>query len=118
MRHEAQYLWDVIDAADAIERFIGGRSESEFQQDELIRSAVHSKLMIIGEAVSQLSEQLTDRYPEVPWRKTRGFRNAMIHGYFKIDWDIVWGAATKDVSALTAVVTQILATEYPHIRPD
>ena len=95
VRTDAQYLWDIIDAADAIDRFLIGKTLSAFGEDELLRAAIQTKLIIIGEAVTQLSKPLTDKYPQVPWQQIRGFRNAVIHGYFKIDWDILWKRGNK-----------------------
>ena len=118
MRTDAQYLWDIVEAADAIERFITGKSFSQFQSDDMLRSAIHAKLIIIGEAVTQLSETLTAKYPAIPWVQIRGFRNIAIHGYFKIDWDIVWGAAIKDAPVLRKAATEILAKEFPHLDPE
>jgi uncharacterized protein with HEPN domain len=118
MRTDAQFLWDVIDAVDSIDRFLSNRSPTDFQADELLRSAVHEKLIIIGEAAGSLSDPLTVKYPAIPWRKIRLFRNAVIHGYFKINWDIIWGAATKDAPELRRAATEILAKEFPHFRPE
>jgi uncharacterized protein with HEPN domain len=118
MRTEAHYLWDIIEAADAIDRFIGTTPMDKFMQDDLLRSAVYAKLTIIGEAVSRLSEALTDKHPSIPWHKIRGFRNAVIHGYFKIDWDIIWTAATQDAHELRQVATEMLEREFPRTRPE
>jgi uncharacterized protein with HEPN domain len=118
MRTEAQYLWDIIDAADAIDRFIGSTLMDQFIHDDMRRSAVYAKLIIIGEAVSHLSSPLTDKYLSIPWHKIRGFRNAVIHGYFKIDWDIVWTSATQDAHQLRQVATEMLQREFPQMRPE
>lgn len=118
MRTEAQYLWDIIEAADAIDGFIGAVTMEQFIVNDLIRSAVYAKLIIIGEAVSKLSSGLTDKYPVIPWHKIRGLRNAVIHGYFKIDWDIVWTSATQDAHQLRQVASDMLQREFPHIRPE
>jgi len=32
----------------------------------------------------------------------------LVHGYFEIDTDIVWDAATRDVPALKAVIERLL----------
>jgi uncharacterized protein with HEPN domain len=118
MRTEAQYLWDIIEASDAIDRFIGTKTMEQFLQDDMLRSAVYAKLIIIGEAVSKLSTGLTDKYPSIPWQKIRGFRNAVIHGYFKVDWDIVWTSGTQDAHDLRQAATEMLEREFPHVRPE
>jgi len=48
--------------------------------------------------------------PDVPWQKIIGMRNVLVHGYFAIDTDIVWDAATRDIPALKPSIEQLLAT--------
>ena len=54
MRREGLYLSDIVDAADAIERFISGVDREAFLRDDLRQSAVLQKLIVIGEAASRL----------------------------------------------------------------
>ena len=37
-----------------------------------------------------------------------GMRNILVHGYFEIDSDIVWDAATRDVPVLKRGIQQLL----------
>jgi uncharacterized protein with HEPN domain len=37
-------------------------------------------------------------------------RNVLVHGYFDIDTDIVWDAATRDLPALRPTVERLLRT--------
>jgi uncharacterized protein with HEPN domain len=55
MRREQLYLLDILEAADAVQRFLDGVEEAGFLQDDLLRSAVLQKLSIIGEAASSPS---------------------------------------------------------------
>ncbi len=55
MRPEKLYLTDIIEAADAIERFVAGIDLAKFLGDELRQSAVLQKLIVIGEAVGSNS---------------------------------------------------------------
>jgi uncharacterized protein with HEPN domain len=48
MRHESLYLTDIVEAADHIAEFIFSADIQEFQESELLRSAVVQKLAIIG----------------------------------------------------------------------
>jgi uncharacterized protein with HEPN domain len=118
MRTEAQRLGDIITAVDAIQRYLSGKDEHQFHADDMLQAAVHSKLVIIGEAITHLNPATTEPYTEVPWHQIRGFRNMVIHGYFKIDWQIVWGTATRDCLILRETCAKILADRYPHIDPE
>ncbi|MGH9832016.1 MAG: HepT-like ribonuclease domain-containing protein [Blastocatellia bacterium] len=112
MRPEELYLTDVVEAADAITVFLAGVSHDDFLQDDLRRSAILHKLMIIGEAVAGLPKDFRERHPEIEWSDIVGFRNIVVHTYFSVDWEIVWVAATKESQELKQQVRQILADEY------
>lgn len=54
MRHEKLYLTDIVEAAQAIERFLMGQDFNEFEQNEMLNSAVLQKMTVIGEAAARL----------------------------------------------------------------
>lgn len=113
MRTEAQYLQDIIEAADAVERFLRGQSEESFCTQEILNAAVMQKLMVVGEAVVHLSPALQAKYPHIPWPQIRGFRNLVVHSYFHVNWKIIWTTATVDLPLLRVEVRQVLQEEYP-----
>ncbi len=65
-------------------------------------------LQIIGEAARALPEDVRVLAPEIPWSNIVGMRNILVHGYFDIDTDIVWNAATRDVPAIKPAVERPL----------
>jgi uncharacterized protein with HEPN domain len=89
MRPEELYLTDIIEAVDAIQRFLVDIGHNTFLQNELLQSAVLQKLMIIGEAASRLSKEFRDKHPEIEWEDIIGFRNIAVHAYFAVEWSIV-----------------------------
>jgi uncharacterized protein with HEPN domain len=112
MRPEELYLTDIIEAADAIQRFLKDVDQNAFLQNELLQSAVLQKLMIIGEAASRLSKEFRDKHSEIEWEDIVGFRNIAIHAYFAVEWSIVWVAATQEAPELRRKIADILAKEY------
>jgi uncharacterized protein with HEPN domain len=115
MRREELYLTDIIEAADAIERFFKDVDKNTFLKDELLQSAVLQKLTIIGEAVARLPKEFRERYPEIEWEDIIGFRNIAVHAYFAVEWSIVWVAATQEVPELKPKIAVILAKEYSNL---
>jgi uncharacterized protein with HEPN domain len=112
MRPEKLYLTDIVEAAQAIERFIMGESFEAFEQNEMMNSAVLQKLTVIGEAAARLPKEFTNRFPEIPWVDIVAFRNIAVHEYFAIRWDIVWTAATEEVPVLKEQIEKILREEF------
>ncbi|MCX7007196.1 MAG: DUF86 domain-containing protein [Kiritimatiellaeota bacterium] len=117
MRREKLYLADMLEAADAIGRFLGGVERDRFLGDDLLRSAVLQKLSIIGEAAARLPKDFHARHPVVEWRDIVGFRNIAVHAYFAVQWSMVWTTATRDVPELRAKIAQIMQVEFPEDTP-
>jgi uncharacterized protein with HEPN domain len=95
---------DILDAIEAIERFVNGFDEARFLADELVQSAVLQKLSIIGEAAARLSDATRDDFPEIPWKEIVGFRNIAVHAYFSVDWRIVFVTVADDLPLLKQFV--------------
>lgn len=108
MRREDQFLRDTLDACEDIATFLDGLDEDGFRGDEMLRSAVLLKLLVIGEAANQLGDAFPDEHPEIPWADIVGLRNLLIHAYFRVDWSIVWTTATREVPKLREQVRVIL----------
>jgi uncharacterized protein with HEPN domain len=107
------YLVDLLDAADAIARSLRGVSFDDFLGQDEKRDAVLWNLLIIGEASTKLPAEVTAALPDVPWPEIRGFRNRIVHGYFALQWPIVWHIATAEVPSLRDGVETLLAARYP-----
>jgi uncharacterized protein with HEPN domain len=65
-------------------------------------------LQIIGDAARAIPQEVRARAPDVPWQKIIGMRNVLVRGYFEIDTDIVWDAATRDIPALKPSIERLL----------
>jgi uncharacterized protein with HEPN domain len=115
MRREALYLADILEAADAVSRFVKDVEREDFFADEMRQSAVLQKLIIIGEAAARLPIDFRERHSEVEWVDIVGFRNIAVHEYFAISWSIVWITAVEDVPRMQRKIARILAEEYPEM---
>lgn len=99
MRDDQARLEDILRAIGHIERY-ARRGRSHFDSDELLQAWMIHHLAVIGEAAARLSLTLRESHPEVPWSGTIGMRNVLVHGYFTIDLDEVWGTVEQGVPAL------------------
>ena len=113
-RDPKAYLWDAREAIDAIAAFARGRTEEEFRQDVMFRSAVERQFEIVGEALSQLARRdqaLANQIPDLP--EIVGFRNILIHGYAIVDSAMVWRAIHESLPALREAVDRLLEDGLP-----
>jgi len=107
MRDPKERLRDILEAIAAIERYLG-RGKAAYEQDELLQGWFVRHLQIIGEAARSLPEEVRATAPEIEWPKIIGMRNVLVHGYFEIDTEIVWQAASRDIPALKPLVEGLL----------
>lgn len=108
-RDPRAWLWDVREAAQAIESFVASMDETGYAQSELVHSAVERKFEVIGEALNQLSKASPDlaaRVPHLP--QIVAFRNQLIHGYALVDHVTVWGVIRHSLPSLREAVSALL----------
>ena len=102
------WLEDIVEAAELIGRYIEGLKFEEFEEDVEKQDAVARRLEIIGQAVKDLPEEIRSANPSVKWRAIAGARDIVAHEYFRVDLELVWGMANKDVPLLLGQVREIL----------
>ncbi len=80
----------------------------EYIQDFRINYAVTRALEIMGEAAKRLPMEIREKYPEIPWKDMAGMRDRIIHGYDKVDLQIVWDTVKKEIPHLKPLIRQVL----------
>lgn len=104
------WLFDVIQAAQRVQRFIHGRSYADYLADELLRAGVERQFEIMGEALNQLRRQNPELVENIrEHRKIIGFRNLLIHAYATVDDGIVWDITTQKLAPLMVDAQELLA---------
>jgi uncharacterized protein with HEPN domain len=109
---DAAYLWDMLEAARAVQRYTSGKSRPDFDADRIVQRAVERELEIIGEAAARVSDSFKAAHPEVPWKLIVGQRNVLIHDYGDIDYDRLWAVVVDHVPRLVMLI-QPLVPESP-----
>lgn len=102
------YLWDMLDAAMAIEAFVAGASYGQYCVNRMMRGAVERHIEIIGEAARRISEETRPRNPEVPWRAIVGQRNVLAHEYDEVLDEAIWAIAARRIPELIVALRKAL----------
>jgi uncharacterized protein with HEPN domain len=111
MRPEVlKYLYDVLQALDAIDEICGVASYDAYADSITLRSAVERQFEIAGEALSQMGKIDSHTFERVPdAAQVVAFRNFLIHQYAQINTRLVWGVMKNDLPGLRAAVKSLLA---------
>ena len=108
MRDPRERLRHILEAIAQIERY-ASRGRQAFEGDELIQSWVVRRLQIIGEAARALPQTVRDRAPDIPWSEMVGMRHVLVHDYFGVDTEMVWGVVERELPPLKQQIEALLA---------
>ena len=105
----SDYLNDIITEIDLIFDFCKEiKNASEFLNDKKTVRATIRSLEIIGEVVKKLPKEITDNYPEIPWKSIAAMRDILIHEYFGVNMNLVWNTIQKELLPLRNAAQKII----------
>ena len=84
------FLKDIADAVENILEYTSGIDYDDFISNKMCIDAVIKNLLVIGEAVKKIPDDIKSKHPSIDWRNIAGLRDVLIHAYFRIDDDILW----------------------------
>lgn len=102
-RRLADYLAHILEAIERIVSYTEDMDEVAFLNNALVQDAVIRNLEIIGEASHKIGKaypEFAEAHPELPLSSAYQMRNAIAHGYFKVDFEIVWKTIQRDLPDL------------------
>lgn len=77
-----------------------------------MQDAVIRNLEVIGEACRNITREAPDfaaQNPQLPLAAAYEMRNALAHGYFKVDLQVVWNTVHRDLPQLQQQVQRLMA---------
>ena len=106
-RHDRLYLYDIIECCDRVADYINGVREEDYQVNPMLQDALVRNIEVVGEAVKNLSQEITNAHPNIAWSQIARMRDKIAHHYFRINLDVVWKTATDDLPALRPQIASI-----------
>jgi uncharacterized protein with HEPN domain len=105
---DKQLLQHIFDEIMFLEDEVNRLTEATFLDDAKSQRAFARSIEIIGEAVKNISEETVINNPSIEWRKIAGMRDKLIHGYFSVNYKLVWDVAKNIIPKLKIQLYSIL----------
>jgi uncharacterized protein with HEPN domain len=103
-----KYLFDIHESIVSIEKYLGvERDFNLYMADKMLRRAVEREFEIIGEAIGRI-EKIDPAINISSKRQIINMRNRVIHGYDKIDNEIIWGIIIRHLPTLKVEIDTLL----------
>jgi uncharacterized protein with HEPN domain len=108
----SDYLEHVLEAIERIQHYVQDMDGVGFLSTKMVQDAVIRNLEVIGEACRNIERghpEFAAAHPELPLALANDMRNALAHGYFKVDLEIVWKTIQNNLPELHAQITEVSA---------
>ena len=103
-----KYLFDIRESIESIEKYLGDKRDFNiYLANKMLRRAIEREFEIIGEAMNRI-EKLDSSLEISSKRQIISMRNRVIHGYDKIDNEIVWGTIVRHLPVLKIEIENML----------
>ena len=99
----------MLDAARRAVELGAVKTRADLDRDDVLGLALTRLLEIFGEAAKHVSPGLREKHASIPWREIAGTRDKLIHGYFDVDYDIVWQIVSRDLPNVVPLLETALA---------
>lgn len=107
-REDEVRLRHILDAATEIQQYVHSSTREDLNRDRKLVHSLVRLLEIIGEAAGQVSPELQESVPTIPWGVIVGMRNRLIHAYFSINLNVVWSTSTEDIPPFIKELKRLL----------
>src|SRR5579883_672420 len=107
-RNVQLYLQDILTSCDKVLRYTQGMNFDEFVSDGRTFDAVILNLLIIGEAIKNIPQDVRDLNQQIEWRKIAGLRDILAHAYFQVENEIIWDVVQSKVQPLQEQIQKLL----------
>jgi len=106
MPHRIESLrHDILNAIAEIDGFVLAKTLVDLRSDRALQLVLEREFEIIGEALYRLRNLAPDSFAKITsGNRIIAMRNILAHGYDRVDYEILWDAATRELSTLRQIV--------------
>ena len=102
---------DIIDSIQKIQQYVEEMEYDDFLKDAKTIDAVIRNFIIIGEAARHVPEDVSAKYPNIPWRVMGDMRNFAVHEYWGVEIPTIWKTIQEDLPPLMPDLKRVVDVE-------
>lgn len=104
LQHMLDYSRDAV-------RYAAEQTPDSLRADEVRVRALIYTVGVIGEAAANVSRELQEPNPQIPWAQVIAMRNRLFHGYTDINYERLWLTVKEAIPQLVTDLEKLLASE-------
>ena len=98
-----KYCDEIVDANIEF-----GNSLDVLKTKSTYKNAVAMCILQIGELTAYLSDDLKEKYSDMPWKDIKRMRNIVAHRYGSFDIEVLWDTVVNDIPSLRGYCLEII----------
>jgi uncharacterized protein with HEPN domain len=103
-----ELLRHMLDEIDYLLLQRAAITRDQLLADGTLQRAFSRSIEIIGEAAKKMPQDFRSLHTELPWKQMTGMRDRLIHGYFAVDYEIVWDVVENKLPPLRPLIADAL----------
>ena len=104
-------ITDILDSIEKIQIYVDQMGFDDFQKDEKTIDAVIRNFIVIGEAARNVPDDISAKYPKIPWRLMSDMRNFAVHEYWGVELRTIWKTIQDDLPPLVPILNRVIDSE-------
>lgn len=112
------YMQHIRDAIERVDKYVGDLCEVDFLQNDMVSDAVIRNYEVIGEACHNIERdfpEFANSDHSLPLKFAYEMRNAISHGYYKVDLEQIWESIHQDLPDLHEQIVCLIHQEHAEI---
>ena len=109
---------DILESVKKIQMYVEQMEFEDFQRDEKTIDAVIRNFIVIGEAARHIPDDISAKYPNIPWRVMGDMRNFAVHEYWGVELRTIWKTIRDDLPPLLPNLNQVIDSEKDEAESD
>lgn len=108
---DRQRLQKIVETGHKLLDYLGKNhlTPEQVLEDYTLQWTITTPLYNIGEHTYNISKELKQNYPDVPWNQVSGLRHRLVHDYDGTNWNIISFIVFHELSAYIQQAEDILS---------